>query len=125
MTANIFWVDDSTIVTRLGAQALSSIGCTITTANSVEEAIEALPKLNPLPNLIISDFNMPGKTGLELVQYIKSHPPFANIPILMLTAETTQKLIEDARVMGVKGWIVKPVDDKILLSAVKKVLGIQ
>ncbi len=73
-------------------------------------------------DLLISDINMPQMDGLELCQKIAEDPRFRNKPILVLTTESSGKRIEQARMIGVTGWMTKPISNDKLLKTVKMVM---
>ncbi|MFX7674832.1 response regulator, partial [Acinetobacter baumannii] len=57
---------------------------------------------------VITDWNMPGMTGTDLLRAIRSDPKLAKLPVLMVTAEAKREQIIEAAQAGVNGYIVKP-----------------
>ena len=70
--------------------------------------------------LIVLDVNMPVMNGLDMLDRLKQEPKSEPIPVVLLTTEAQESLIERAKKAGAKGWLIKPVKPEILLSAVKK-----
>jgi two-component system chemotaxis response regulator CheY len=71
----------------------------------------------------VSDLNMPGMSGIELVGELRRLPAYRSIPILMLTTETSDDMKSRARSAGASGWIVKPFDPERLIGIVNRLLG--
>lgn len=74
------------------------------------------------PSVIITDLNMPGMNGIELIREIRKMPRHRFTPILMLTTESKDDLREQAKGAGATGWIVKPVDNESLMQVLEQVL---
>ena len=65
-------------------------------------------------NFIISDWHMPGESGLDFLKYVKSRPEYAELPFVLLTIENEKKNIVEAVKNGVQGYFVKPVQKNVL-----------
>lgn len=110
-------VDDSRAIRLTIALALKQAGHRVVEAASGEDALELLK--TEKVDLIISDINMPGMDGNQLVQRIKAHPDYCSIPIIMLTTENAQGRLSDAKKAGAIGWMNKPFKAEQLVAAVK------
>lgn len=90
-------------------------------SNSGEEAIKKV-KSNQIDNLqlIISDINMPGMSGFELLKELKEFAP--ELPIFMSSAYTDSERQAHAKELGALDYITKPVDFKILKEKISKIL---
>jgi CheY-like chemotaxis protein len=75
------------------------------------------------PDIIISDVLMPGMNGIELVQLIRKHPLYRNIPIILLSAKTTDHDIQNGRNAGANMYLKKPFDADELVRAVSSLLN--
>ena len=73
-------------------------------------------------DLVITDVNMPGMNGIDLVQSLRALPDCKFIPILVLTTEAGADLKQKGKSAGATGWIVKPFNPEVLLETLKKVL---
>ena len=73
-------------------------------------------------DLVISDINMPGKNGIELVKALRTMPNTKFTPILMLTTESQSALRDEGKRAGASGWIVKPFQPEQFLEIIGKVL---
>jgi len=75
-----------------------------------------------VPDLFILDCHMPVVHGFELVPLIRSHPEHEDTPIVFLTSEGTIDNVSVATTIGASGFIVKPIDEKILLDKIASLL---
>ncbi len=121
MQKTILLVDDSPTVILSLKTSLTLNGYHIETATDGAQALARL-KAGLRPALIITDFNMPKLNGGELVREIKAMPSIKFTPILMLTTESDPKKRDEARRMGITGWLVKPVSGADLLKVIAQVL---
>lgn len=112
-------VDDNPNVCKFLKDYLENEGYDIFLANSYEEAIPVVDKEKL--NLIITDFKMPGKSGLDLVAYCKQRTP--RVPIIMITAFGNIESAVAVMKQGAYDFITKPVDEDELLIVIKKALS--
>jgi two-component system chemotaxis response regulator CheY len=119
--AEILIVDDSPSMRRMVAFALAEAGHKVREAEDGQKAL-ALAKGGPA-DLVVSDMNMPGMNGIELVGQLRRLPAYRSTPILMLTTETSEDMKGQARSAGANGWIVKPFDPERLIGIVSRLLG--
>lgn len=110
-------VDASEQVRKLLTETLDGAGYDVVAASSGEEALREIDR-QPA-DMIISDLDMPGLSGVELVQQIRSRKENRFVPIIMLSVEDTSLLHEKGRTAGVSGWLVKPFRPEHVLSVVK------
>jgi CheY-like chemotaxis protein len=90
---------------------------------SGEAALQFIEKTSPMDILLIlSDINMPGMNGLEMVQRIKEHYP--DLKIIMVTAYGDDSNYNDAKKRGVDDFITKPVDFEQLKSSMSKYIPV-
>ncbi len=122
MSATVLIVDDSASVRQQVGAALKQAGM------KVIEACDGLDGKNKISSggidCVVCDVNMPNKNGIEMVEEVKSDSRFASLPIVMLTTEGAKELITKAKAAGASGWIVKPFNATMLVSAVKKLAGV-
>jgi two-component system chemotaxis response regulator CheY len=117
----IFLVDDSATVLISTSSILSKAGYQVEKAASAEEAMTKF-KSGLKPDLLITDLNMPGMNGIELIKQVKLIPTLRFMPILLLTTESQQAKRADAKAAGASGWLVKPATADELLSTIKLVI---
>jgi len=115
----ILIVDDSKTIRHVLGSLLKELGYNnIIEAENVEKA-KQLSKNTP-PSLIISDWNMPGATGLDLLKFVKSQPETANVPFIMLTTETDRAKIVEATRAGLQSYLLKPIKKQILVEKLQE-----
>jgi two-component system chemotaxis response regulator CheY len=118
--AHILVVDDSTTMRQMVAFTLTSAGHEVVEAPDGNQAL-ATAKSKKF-DLVITDVNMPGMNGIDLVQSLRALPDCKFIPILVLTTEAGAELKQKGKNAGATGWIVKPFNPEVLLETLKKVL---
>lgn len=117
----VLLVDDSpTILLSLSA-LLTQAGYGSVQAAGAEQALAILGASKP-PDLVITDLNMPGMNGIELIRTIRKLPGFRFVPVLMLTTESQAEKRAEARAAGATGWLVKPVQGIELVKVLEKVV---
>lgn len=118
--ANILIVDDSMTMRQMVNFTLSSAGHAVIEAGNTDEALASVGKQRF--DLIISDVNMPGRSGIELVTELRKLADYKFVPIILLTTESQPEMKSKGRAAGATGWIVKPFDPEALLGVLRKVL---
>lgn len=117
-------VDDSVTMRRIVINSLKNLGYN----NFVEagEGKEALDKLSSEDgiNFIITDWNMPVVSGLELVKTVRSDDKFSNIAILMVTTRGVKEDIMEALQAKVNNYVVKPFTPQILKEKIDQILQV-
>lgn len=115
-------VDDFSTMRRIVKNLLHELGY----QNVVEadDGKTALPILHQGDiDCLITDWNMPGMHGLELLKTVRSDAKLAKLPVLMLTAEAKREQILEAAQAGVSGYVIKPFTAEILKEKLDKILG--
>ncbi len=114
-------VDDFSTMRRIIRNLLKELGY-----NNVDEAEDgnmALAKLNRDKfDFIVSDWNMPGMDGLQLLQAVRADPKLSHLPMLMVTAEAKKENIIAAAQAGASSYIVKPFTAATLDEKITKIL---
>lgn len=118
MGNNVLVVDDSSTVRQQVRTALVNAGFNALEAEDGKEGLRVLEGSNV--DCVICDVNMPRMNGIEMVQELHSNPSLNQPPVVMLTTEGAQDLINKAREAGACGWIVKPFQPDLLIAAVRK-----
>jgi len=73
----------------------------------------------PLPTLVLLDLNMPGKNGFEVVEWVRAHPEFRHLPVIVLTSSVRGKDVEQAFEVGATSFFVKPGQVEELVAMVR------
>lgn len=94
----------------------------IVEAESGFEALKLLPHHEF--TAILTDINMPDINGLELVSFLKNHPQYKKIPIMVISTEASEEDRKRAAALGAEEYLVKPFDPEDLTTKVQKLLEI-
>lgn len=108
----ILIVDDMPVIRDLVRKNLKEMGFkNITEADSGEDAYllirDRFTAGNPF-ELVISDWNMPGMKGIDLLKRVRATPEFSQLPFVLLTSESERDIVTEAILSGVSQYIVKP-----------------
>lgn len=121
---SVLVVDDEAFAQKLAATVLKQIGVkTVVAAKSGTEALKILSEPHQKFDLIISDWNMPEMTGLNLLKKVRETWP--DMPFIMLTGKTTGDFVLAAKDNGVNGYIGKPFAPAQLIAKIAAVLKIK
>jgi len=100
-------VDDFSTMRRIVRNLLKELG--YTNVDEAEDGVVALQKLNGGNfQFVVTDWNMPNMTGIELLKAIRADSTLKHLPVLMITAEAKKENIVEAAQNGASGYIVKP-----------------
>ena len=114
-------VDDFSTMRRIVNNLMRQTGFGKVT--EAEDGAVALQKLeNGAFQFIVSDWNMPNMTGLELLKAVRSSPQLKHLPFLLVTAEARKENIVEAAQAGADGYIVKPFSAAVLGEKVQAIL---
>ena len=119
-------VDDDKFSRTFIKNALYQIGIkTIKEATTAKEAVELLNSYKI--DIILLDQQMPDKSGIELVQEFRQHPASEvnSIPIIMITVDTKGKTVLDAKNLGIREYLIKPISPIALKKRICNVFGIK
>lgn len=109
LSSRILIIDDMMTMRKIVGKVCKEIGFTdITEANDGALGWQAITDAKPGFSIIISDWNMPNCTGLDLLKRVRGDSRFSTLPFLLVTAETEQHQIIEAVKAGVSGYVVKP-----------------
>jgi len=116
----ILIVDDFSTMRRIIKNLLRDLGFTNT--SDADDGQSALPLLQSGNfDFLVTDWNMPGMTGIDLLKAIRSDPKLETLPVLMVTAEQKREQIIEAAQAGVNGYIVKPFTAITLKEKIDKI----
>lgn len=116
----ILIVDDFATMRRVIRNLLKSLG--FENFEEAEDGTKALKILNKTKiDFVVTDWNMPNMTGIELLREIRKDSKLSHIPVLMVTAEQKREQIIAAAQAGVNGYIVKPFTGETLSLKIDKI----
>jgi two-component system chemotaxis response regulator CheY len=114
-------VDDFSTMRRMVKSVLNELGYSNVT--EADDGSTALPLLRDGNfDFLITDWNMPGMPGLELLKAVRANAKLAKLPVLMLTAEAKRNQIVEAAQAGVNGYVIKPFTADVLKKKLTKIL---
>jgi diguanylate cyclase (GGDEF)-like protein len=116
----VLFADDQTELLLLMKEMIEYSGFEVITANDGVEAMKAVFETNP--DIIVLDYNMPRKNGLEVAQDLKNNPLFAHIPIIIVTAYGEKHAKLKGLGMGIDDYLIKPVDADELVARIRMIL---
>lgn len=116
----ILVVDDFSTMRRIVKNLLRDLGFTNT--HEADDGSTAWPMLQSGDfDFVVTDWNMPGMTGIELLQKIRADERLKTVPVLMVTAEAKRDQIVAAAQAGVNGYVVKPFTAAALKEKIEKI----
>ncbi len=117
MAKHVLLVEDEANIREAIGFLLTREGWQVTVQEDGHGAVDAIRAARP--NLVILDYMLPGKTGLEIVSDLRADPDFADLPVLMLTARGQTRDREQAERLGVSRFMTKPFSNTEVLNAVR------
>jgi two-component system chemotaxis response regulator CheY len=119
---NFLVVDDFSTMRRIIKNLLQDLGyVNVTEADDGNTALPLLKEGNF--DFLITDWNMPGMPGLELLKQVRADARLGKLPVLMLTAEAKREQIVEAAQAGVSGYVIKPFTAATLKEKIDKILA--
>ena len=116
----ILIVDDFSTMRRIIKNLLRDLGFTNT--SEADDGKTAFPILQSGDfDFLVTDWNMPGMTGIELLKAVRADPKLSSLPVLMVTAEAKRDQIVEAATAGVNGYVVKPFTAAALKEKIEKI----
>jgi two-component system chemotaxis response regulator CheY len=113
-------VDDFSTMRRIIKNLLRDLG--FTNISEADDGNTALPMLKDGDfDFVVTDWNMPGMQGIDLLKAIRADARLSSIPVLMVTAEAKKEQIVMAAQAGVNGYIVKPFTAATLNTKLNKI----
>ena len=121
-TMKFLVVDDFSTMRRIIKNLLHDLG--YPNVAEADDGKTALPMLQAGGiDFLITDWNMPGMPGLDLIKAVRADAKLAKMPVLMLTAEAKREQIIEAAQAGVNGYVIKPFTAETLKEKLDKILG--
>jgi DNA-binding response OmpR family regulator len=105
---HIWIVDDDEEMNRAVGLMLKLLDCEVASFFNVRSAAKTL-LIGRRPDLIILDVNMPEVSGLDMVEFLRRRPESKNVPIIMLSSESADSIVDKALELGADSYIMKPV----------------
>src|SRR5918912_3779754 len=121
MPKKILLADDSITIQKVVELTFSDGDYEVTAVNNGAKAIQKLSEMRP--DIILSDIIMPEKNGYEVCEYVKSHPEFRNIPVVLLTGTFEPFDPDRADKAGCDAVVTKPFESQSLIQKVEELIS--
>ena len=105
---NIWTVDDDEEMSRAIGLMLKLLDCEVTSFNNVRSAAQLFAS-GRRPDLLLLDINMPEVTGLDMVEFLRRRADTKDLPIVMLSSEAADTMVDRAMELGADSYVMKPV----------------
>jgi len=115
----VWIVDDDEEMIQAVSLMLKLMDCQITSYFNARAAAEAL-LAGGKPNLLILDINMPEVTGLDMLEFVRRRNQWQHLPVIMLSSEATDVMVDKALEIGADGYVTKPVTIEELERVMKQ-----
>lgn len=120
---NIVAVDDSSLILMTVEKILSEQGYEVKGFSKEMRALKYLKE--NVPDLIILDVEMPEMDGFEMLKMIKEREELKDVPVIFLTSNNGQEEVLNAINGGARDYIIKPINENVLLEKVNKIFGVE
>lgn len=118
----ILVVDDFSTMRRIIKNLLREVG--FQHIQEADDGNTAWPMLQTGEfDFLVTDWNMPGMPGIDLLKHVRAHPQLKSLPVLMVTAEAKREQIVEAAQAGVNGYIVKPFTAETLREKLDRIFA--
>jgi CheY-like chemotaxis protein len=121
MPKKILLADDSITIQKVVELTFSDGDYEVTAVNNGAKALQKLSEMRP--DIILSDIIMPEKNGYEVCEYVKSHPEFRNIPVVLLTGTFEPFDPDRAEKAGCDAVVTKPFESQSLIHKVEELIA--
>lgn len=125
MSKSILLVEDDADDRMLFTEALQELTTEVRlrTASHCDDGIDSLIQPHDeLPDVVVMDINMPGKTGLECLEDIRNHARLCNLPVVILSTDRDERVIQDAYRRGANYYIPKPNSFQALKHEIQRLI---
>jgi len=120
MSKQILIADDSESIREVLAFSLKSAGYEVLLACDGMDALSYFD--GRTIDLLLTDYHMPNLNGLELITQVRQLENYRYLPILVLTTESQNEMMKEARNAGATGWLTKPFNTEKLIQTLRKVI---
>ena len=116
----VWIIDDDEEMIRAIALMLKMLNCEVMTFHSARAAVQAL-LAGKVPELFFLDLNMPEVSGLDMLEFLRRRKEWKELPIVMLSSEAADNMVDRALQMGANSYLIKPVTIQELEKAMRVV----
>ncbi len=124
MAFNILIVDDSSSIRRLLKKVIELSGLEVDRIHEASNGLEALKVLErEWVDFIMCDIHMPQMDGIEFLKRLREDEVLGRIPVIMISTEGREEIIQEARKLGVKAYVKKPFTPEEIRDVIEKFVG--
>lgn len=124
MAFNILIVDDSSSIRRLLKKIIELSGLEVDRVHEASNGLEALKVLErEWVDFIMCDIHMPQMDGIEFLRKLREDEVLGRIPVIMISTEGREEIIQEARKLGVKAYVKKPFTPEEIRDVIEKFVG--
>ena len=105
---HVWIVDDDEEMSHAIGLMLNLLDCDTTSFLTVRSAVQTL-LTGKMPDLIILDINLPEVSGLDMLEFLRRRPEWKDLPVVMLSSEATDTIVDKALELGADSYVMKPV----------------
>ncbi len=116
----VLLVDDSPSVRRVLTNLVERQGWKAIAAKDGSDALEALQRGQALPDVVLSDIEMPRMDGYELLSSLRNQPAYRHLPVVVISSRATEKHRRKAMDLGASAYVTKPYQDESLLDVIRQ-----
>jgi DNA-binding response OmpR family regulator len=115
---HVWIVDHDDEMSRAVGLMLNLLNCDTTSFLTVRSAVQRL-LTGKIPDLIILDVNLPEVSGLDMLEFLRRRPEWKNLPVIMLSSDAADSMVDKALELGADSCVVKPVTIEELEKAME------
>jgi CheY-like chemotaxis protein len=119
----ILIVDDAVAIRKQVRALLEKEGCEVREAGSEIGMLNALEEYGRKAQLVLMDLNLNTANGFDLIGRMRTIEAYRDIPVMILTEYADRENVAIARLAGVKGYLVKPIDPVLLTDRIRQILA--
>ena len=105
---HVWIVDDDEEMSRAVGLMLNLLNCDTTSFITVRSAVQTL-LTGKMPDLVILDIHLPEVSGLDMLEFLRRRPEWKNLPVVILSSETADTIVDKALELGADSYVKKPV----------------
>jgi two-component system chemotaxis response regulator CheY len=124
----VWIVDDDEEMNRAIGLMLKMLDCEVLAFNSARPAVQTLLG-GKIPELLLLDINMPEVSGLDMLEFLRRRKEWKDLPIIMLSSEAAETMIDKTLQMGADAYLMKPVTieelEKAMATAIQKRVSVK
>ena len=124
----VWIVDDDEEMNRAIGLMLKMLDCEVIAFHNARSVVQTL-LANKAPDLLLLDINMPEVSGLDLLEFLRRRKEWKELPIIMLSSETAESMVDKTLQMGADSYLMKPVTieelEKAMATAFQKRVSIK